>query len=117
MEQTEEILEEITKGVAVNDWGIPKIMNCLYFWDVAFASQQSGVRLTEALSDWLYTIRRWSEYGYSRKERQFPNDQEQFIASSVMNDNKLPTEKKIYPNDPCPCGSGKKYKKCCGKQK
>ena len=24
---------------------------------------------------------------------------------------------KIYPNDPCPCGSGKKYKKCCGKNK
>ena len=24
-------------------------------------------------------------------------------------------ERKIYPNDPCPCGSGKKYKKCCGK--
>ena len=23
---------------------------------------------------------------------------------------------KIYPNDPCPCGSGKKYKKCCGKK-
>ncbi len=23
--------------------------------------------------------------------------------------------KKVYPNDPCPCGSGKKYKKCCGK--
>lgn len=25
-------------------------------------------------------------------------------------------EKKVYPNDPCPCGSGKKYKKCCGKK-
>ena len=24
-------------------------------------------------------------------------------------------EQKVYPNDPCPCGSGKKYKKCCGK--
>ena len=24
-------------------------------------------------------------------------------------------EKKVYPNDPCPCGSGKKYKKCCGR--
>ena len=24
--------------------------------------------------------------------------------------------RKIYPNDPCPCGSGKKYKKCCGKK-
>ena len=23
--------------------------------------------------------------------------------------------KKIYPNDPCPCGSGKKYKQCCGR--
>ena len=25
-------------------------------------------------------------------------------------------EDKVYPNDPCPCGSGKKYKKCCGKK-
>ena len=24
--------------------------------------------------------------------------------------------KKIYPNDPCPCGSGKKYKQCCGRK-
>lgn len=24
-------------------------------------------------------------------------------------------EKKVYPNDPCPCGSGKKYKQCCGR--
>ena len=23
---------------------------------------------------------------------------------------------KVYPNDPCPCGSGKKYKQCCGKK-
>lgn len=31
----------------------------------------------------------------------------------------VPTQKtgqKIYPNDPCPCGSGRKYKKCCGKR-
>ena len=27
------------------------------------------------------------------------------------------TEKKVYPNDPCPCGSGKKYKQCCGRKK
>ena len=25
-------------------------------------------------------------------------------------------EKKVYPNDPCPCGSGKKYKQCCGRK-
>ena len=28
----------------------------------------------------------------------------------------IPGTKKIYPNDPCPCGSGKKYKKCCGRK-
>ena len=25
-------------------------------------------------------------------------------------------EQKVYPNDPCPCGSGKKYKQCCGRK-
>ena len=25
-------------------------------------------------------------------------------------------EDKVYPNDPCPCGSGKKYKQCCGRK-
>ena len=25
-------------------------------------------------------------------------------------------EMKVYPNDPCPCGSGKKYKQCCGRK-
>ncbi len=32
---------------------------------------------------------------------------------------KAPTKReevKVYPNDPCPCGSGKKYKQCCGKR-
>lgn len=29
--------------------------------------------------------------------------------------NSMPKEKKVGRNDPCPCGSGKKYKKCCGK--
>ena len=29
---------------------------------------------------------------------------------------KTRSEKKVYPNDPCPCGSGKKYKQCCGRK-
>ena len=32
---------------------------------------------------------------------------------------KMPVKRasaKVYPNDPCPCGSGKKYKNCCGKR-
>ena len=34
---------------------------------------------------------------------------------SGLNGEPIRVEKKIYPNDLCPCGSGKKYKKCCGK--
>ena len=36
---------------------------------------------------------------------------------SVQNAPQKREEKKIYPNDPCPCGSGKKYKYCCGRKK
>ena len=43
---------------------------------------------------------------------------------NVMQDGQVPftqinrpaaVTKKVYPNDPCPCGSGKKYKKCCAR--
>ncbi len=41
-----------------------------------------------------------------------------YIQEPVQSTSKAPVEKirKIYPNDPCPCGSGKKYKKCCGRK-
>ena len=37
--------------------------------------------------------------------------------NSAVHAPKVRTEKKVYPNDPCPCGSGLKYKQCCGKKK
>ena len=36
---------------------------------------------------------------------------------TVANAPKKRTEEKVYPNDPCPCGSGKKNKQCCGRKK
>ena len=36
---------------------------------------------------------------------------------SAVKGPKRRTEEKVYPNDPCPCGSGKKYKQCCGRIK
>jgi hypothetical protein len=38
-----------------------------------------------------------------------------YSMSSGINGSIDVSTKKIYPNDPCPCGSGKKYKKCCGR--
>lgn len=37
------------------------------------------------------------------------------ISSNKKNGTIVEMKKKIYPNDPCPCGSRKKYKKCCGR--
>lgn len=37
------------------------------------------------------------------------------MFSDELSGKPVRVKKKIYPNDPCPCGSGKKYKKCCGK--
>ena len=43
------------------------------------------------------------------------NDDGLFDEFTVPKQTPVIKEKKIYPNDPCPCGSGKKYKKWCGK--
>ena len=39
-----------------------------------------------------------------------------YLGEMGLGGSAVRVEKKIYPNDPCPCGSGKKYKKCCGKK-
>ena len=44
------------------------------------------------------------------REKYFWQDEEMQIMPVVK-------AEKVYPNDPCPCGSGKKYKKCCGKNR
>ena len=35
---------------------------------------------------------------------------------TALKEPKKRADKKVYPNDPCPCGSGKKYKHCCGRK-
>ena len=40
---------------------------------------------------------------------------EKRLLSDPFRQKPVTVPSKIYPNDPCPCGSGKKYKKCCGK--
>lgn len=45
----------------------------------------------------------------------YPSKPSIAFKTEVKNEKETSIVKKIYPNDPCPCGSGKKYKKCCGK--
>lgn len=113
-DMAEEMLEEIA-GYAIRDgWSIPQVMNFLYEGDVAFDNKKSAHRMLVALSEWLYGIRRWGERGHSRKELGKVNEELQYISVDEKPKGKVAAGK-VYPNDPCPCGSGKKYKKCCGR--
>ncbi len=58
-------------------------------------------------ADWLYELEEWD--AIFDKETQKELYLEQKKSTTIVKDDK------VYPNDPCPCGSGKKYKKCCGK--
>lgn len=61
-----------------------------------------------AKAKWLYSLPEWD--GILSLARRNELYHENKISGVVKREGK-----KIYPNDPCPCGSGKKYKKCCGK--
>ena len=65
--------------------------------------------MVEAKADWLYNLPQWDAIRTPEKRKELYRNQK--ASGTVRN------EQKIYPNDPCPCGSGKKYKKCCGKNK
>ncbi len=63
--------------------------------------------MVEAKADWLYNLPQWDSILTEERRKELYKDQK---ASGTIR--KAP---KIFPNDPCPCGSGKKYKKCCGR--
>lgn len=59
-----------------------------------------------------------AEYFYGLEDTEKKRYKTRFAGnlSSLFGSQPVVKSKKIYPNDPCPCGSGKKYKKCCGKK-
>ena len=64
--------------------------------------------MVRAKASWLYELDEWD--GIIDKERR----QELYRTCKEEQIVRRDSDK-VYPNDPCPCGSGKKYKKCCGK--
>ena len=61
----------------------------------------------EAKAPWLYELPEW--------EQVLPEERRAEIFREWKASKVFVAEKKVGPNDPCPCGSGKKYKKCCGR--
>ena len=63
--------------------------------------------MVEAKAEWLYNLPQWDSILTEERRKELYKQQK---ASGTIRKGT-----KIFPNDPCPCGSGKKYKKCCGK--
>ena len=63
--------------------------------------------MLDAKADYLYNLPQWD--GIFSVEKRHEIEKEYKDSKTVRNENK------VGRNDLCPCGSGKKYKKCCGK--
>ena len=63
--------------------------------------------MVAAEADWLYNLEEWNDI--------FDEATRKALYKEQKSSTTIVKEDKVYPNDPCPCGSGKKYKKCCGK--
>ena len=64
--------------------------------------------MVAAGADWLYNLEEWNDI--------FDEETRKALYKEQKSSTTIVKEAKVYPNDPCPCGSGKKYKKCCGKK-
>lgn len=63
--------------------------------------------MLDAKADYLYELPQW--------EGIFSKEKRRDIQFNWRDSKMVVNENKVGRNDPCPCGSGKKYKKCCGK--
>ena len=80
---------------------------------IIFQDVEEANQLLCLLTDFSNHTIKWAYKGNTPvavgKLRAYPNSLVQKNIPVVK------SEPKVYPNDPCPCGSGKKYKKCCGR--
>jgi len=73
--------------------------------DIDFEKLFYNMLVAEA--EYLYTLEAWADV--------LPEERLIQIVKEFKKSKTVHVEKKPGRNDPCPCGSGKKYKKCCGK--
>ncbi len=77
--------------------------------NLGFEKELLYKNMVAAGADWLYNLEEWEPIFDEEKRKELYKEQKS--STTIVK------EDKVYPNDPCPCGSGKKYKKCCGKGK
>ena len=76
---------------------------------LAFDKEKLYKNMVRADADWLYGLPQWNSI--------FDEDKQKALYLEQKKSGTIVKGKKIGRNDPCPCGSGKKYKYCCGRNK
>ncbi|MEE0956204.1 MAG: SEC-C metal-binding domain-containing protein [Eubacterium sp.] len=74
-----------------------------------FDKEKLYMNMVDAKADWLYNLPEWKDI--------FSEEKRKTLYLEQKKSRTIVKGKKIFPNDPCPCGSGKKYKYCCGRKK
>lgn len=74
--------------------------------NLGFDKEKLYYNMVEAKATWLYELPVWEELLTEEKRKELYLSQKK--SGTIVKD------KKVGRNDPCTCGSGKKYKKCCG---
>lgn len=74
---------------------------------LAFDKEKLYKNMVDAKAEWLYELPQWDSI--------FTKERQKELYKEQKNSTTIRKPKKIGRNDPCPCGSGKKYKQCCGK--
>lgn len=75
--------------------------------NLGYDKEKLYYNMVAAKAEWLYSLPQWDELLTPERRKELYREQKS--SGTVVK------EEKVYPNDPCPCGSGKKYKKCCGR--
>ena len=76
--------------------------------NLGFEKELLYKNMVAAEADWLYELEEWNDI--------FDEETKKALYKEQKSSTTIVKDAKIYPNDPCPCGSGKKYKKCCGRK-
>ena len=103
-------MEQLRQGIGLQAYGQrdPKVeykMSAFEMFDEMIAGiQQDTVRL-------LYHVRIEQKVEREQVAEVTGTNKDESVKGPVRR-----AEQKVYPNDPCPCGSGKKYKQCCGRK-
>lgn len=76
--------------------------------NLIFDKEKLYKNMVDAKADWLYELPQWDAIFDEETKKALYLEQKK--SGTVRREGK-----KIGRNDPCPCGSGKKYKQCCGR--